>query len=84
MPTFRNESSSILTDFLPAPVPGYQQSILDFTRGKLFPDDELDHRRLNVVLVACGGSRVCAADVDRFERDYGLGSGTIFVDGKSI
>lgn len=64
-------------------IPAYQQGVLDFiARTKLCPDEP--GRRLNVVIVACGGSRVSAEDVVGFERDYGLGGGPVFADGHEL
>lgn len=59
-------------------VPAYEKAILDRVAQKT------RKKKLSVVIVACGGSRVSAEEVDRFEREYGAGEGDMYFDGEHI
>ncbi len=60
-------------------VPVYYPDILDRLSELKFGG-----RRLNIVLVACGGSRVSEEVLDDYKVEYGVASGEIQVDGHTI
>ena len=64
-------------------VPAYQPERL---LSKLIETLPQPSGRKNVVLIACGGSKIDQATLEQYEREYGLqeGQGRIEIDGKAI